>query len=292
MYAAGDPSNIRITAYIEEGYQPPQFVELSRLPAGSRSGYLAGEHPDGLTTLDKDPASATVRALLRDEGGPNDGCLIAQTQSTQSGEWIISGLNPAKRYDVVGRLEGHNDVIVANVQPAPFDRMFTAGQLKPNIAFNGMDGALSVVGGVAPFAMQVVTPPPDGLTLALDRRDILVIGTTTAAPAVYTAEIIISDGSGLTLAVEIEIPTSGVIEPANFAGELAKLFKPTRFDGAVVWEPGGPESKAVEDVMKPPAVYYVTPKWDPTLHPPGDPHAFIARLFKPTRFTGSIVWQP
>lgn len=292
MYAAGDPGSIKVTAYTEGGYQPPRLITLSRLPAGARNGYLAGEHPDGLTTLDKDPVSATVRAVLREHGGPNDGCLAGEVLSGPTGEWSIEGLSPARQYDVIGRMEGHNDVIVASVTPVPIDRMFTVGMLKPSMTFNEMEGALSVVGGVPPYIMQVIDPPPEGMTIALDRRDILVIGTTSAAPDVYVAKVIITSSNDLTLEVLIEIPTAGVIKPVNFAGELAKLFKPTRLSGAIFWEEGGPESKTVDDVMKPPAVYRVAPKWDPTLHPPGDPYTFIARLFKPTRFTGSIIWTP
>lgn len=292
MYAAGDPSNIRITAYTEEGYQPPQSVELSRLPAGARNGYLAGEHPDGLTTLDKEPVSATVRVVLREQGSPNDGCLVGEVASGPDGEWSIGGVSPARQYDVIGRMDGHNDVIVAAVTPAPLDRMFTVGKLKPNMTFDGMEGSLSVVGGTPPYIMQVIDPPPEGMTIALDRRDILIIGTTSAEPDVYVARVVITSGNDLTLEVSIEIPTSGVVEPAAFTGELAKLFKPTRFSGDVVWEAHGPESKTIKDIMKPPAVRYVAPKWDPTLYPPDNPYAFIARLYKPTRFGGDIIWTP
>lgn len=292
MYAAGDPSHIIITAYAEIGYQPPSSIQLSRLPAGARNGYLSGEHPDGLTTLEKSPVMASVRVLMRSEGGPNDGCLVGVATSSLAGEWVVSGVSPARQYDVVGRLEGRNDVIASGVTPMPIDRMYTIGQMKPNDEFNGMDGKISVAGGIPPYLMQIVVPPPDGLSIALDRRDILMHGTTSAEPGKYYCLVTITSANGLTLDVEIEIPTAGLGRPEGFTGDLARLFMPTRFGGSILWEEGGPESKTIEDVMRPPDVYYVMPKWDPKLYPPGSPSASIARLFRPTRFNGSIIWKP
>jgi hypothetical protein len=43
--------------------------------------------------------------------------LVAKTQSAPDGTWRVDGLNPNLRYDVVGRKDGFNDVIVSNVQP-------------------------------------------------------------------------------------------------------------------------------------------------------------------------------
>ena len=82
------------------------------------SGYLAGSYPDGITTIDGVPSPATIRVLLRTEKGhPSDGCIVAEVQSKQDGTWRVDGLNPELRFDVVGRSDGFNDVIVANVQP-------------------------------------------------------------------------------------------------------------------------------------------------------------------------------
>ena len=82
-------------------------------------GYLAGEYPTGTATVEGAPTIAEIRVLWRD---PNatlmDGCVVARTQSAIDGTWRVDGLNPALRYDVVGRKDGFNDVIVAGVQPA------------------------------------------------------------------------------------------------------------------------------------------------------------------------------
>lgn len=82
------------------------------------NGYLSGEFPGGITAVDAVPTSATVRILYRPTSGtPGDGVLVAETQSAPDGTWRVDGLNPALRYDVVGRKAGLKDVIMSNVQP-------------------------------------------------------------------------------------------------------------------------------------------------------------------------------
>lgn len=48
---------------------------------------------------------------------PGDGLLVADVATDASGVWLVSGLNPALRFDVVARRDDYNDVITANVQP-------------------------------------------------------------------------------------------------------------------------------------------------------------------------------
>ena len=82
------------------------------------SGHLSGSFPGGITTVDAVPTPATVRVLYRPESGSlGDGVLIAEVESAHDGTWRVDGLNPALRYDVVGRKDGYNDVIMANVSP-------------------------------------------------------------------------------------------------------------------------------------------------------------------------------
>lgn len=86
------------------------------IPRGT--GFLAGEFPGGITTLEGVPTQAEVRVLWRGPAGhPSDGVLVAKTQSAPDGTWRVGGLNPSLRYDVVGRKDGFNDVIVSNVHP-------------------------------------------------------------------------------------------------------------------------------------------------------------------------------
>lgn len=83
------------------------------------NGYLAGEFPGGITTVDGVPVTATVRVLLRTVAGhPGDGSLVAEVESAPDGTWRVDGLPTGFKYDVVGRKAGFNDVIIANVSPA------------------------------------------------------------------------------------------------------------------------------------------------------------------------------
>lgn len=87
-----------------------------RPPAGR--GYLSSSFPDFLTTVDGVPVSATVRILHRPlSGAPGDGVVVAEVQSAPDGTWRVDGLNPALRFDVIGHLDGKNDVIMANICP-------------------------------------------------------------------------------------------------------------------------------------------------------------------------------
>lgn len=82
------------------------------------SGYLAGSYPGGVTTVDGVPIGATVRAIYRPASGAlGDGVCVAEVQSAPDGTWHIPNLNPALKFDVVGRKAGFNDVIMANVSP-------------------------------------------------------------------------------------------------------------------------------------------------------------------------------
>lgn len=82
------------------------------------NGYLAGAFPDGITTIDGVPVSATVRVLLRAApGSRDDGAVVAQVISAPDGTWMVPNLDPTLRYDVVGRLLGKQDVIVSDVAP-------------------------------------------------------------------------------------------------------------------------------------------------------------------------------
>lgn len=82
-------------------------------------GYLAGEFPGGITTVDGVPNSVAVRVLLRAPAGhPSDGDVIAEIQSAPDGTWRASGLDASRRYDVVVRKTGFNDAILTDITPA------------------------------------------------------------------------------------------------------------------------------------------------------------------------------
>ncbi len=81
-------------------------------------GYIAGTYPLGLTQVDGAPTKATVRILHRPLSDDfADGVVVAEVESAADGTYLVEGLDPARKYDVVGRKAGFNDVIVANVSP-------------------------------------------------------------------------------------------------------------------------------------------------------------------------------
>lgn len=92
-------------------------VDSLRKPSRG-NGFLSSKFPDALVTLDGEPVSADVRILYRPEqGSVGDGVVVATTKSSATGQWRVDGLNPNIRYDVVARLAGNNDTIIANVKP-------------------------------------------------------------------------------------------------------------------------------------------------------------------------------
>lgn len=83
------------------------------------AGYLSGQFPLSGTTVDGAPVIADVRVLFRPAfGEAGDGSLVEQVTTSPDGSWRVNGLNPALKFDVVGRRNGFNDVIMANVSPA------------------------------------------------------------------------------------------------------------------------------------------------------------------------------
>ena len=110
--------HVRLGALKVKQSYPFRAIGVPR-PNVKGNGYLAGEFPGGTTTVDGVPSSATVRVLYRPSGGrPGDGYVVAETASAPDGTWRVDGLNHSLRYDVVGRKEGFNDVIMSNITPA------------------------------------------------------------------------------------------------------------------------------------------------------------------------------
>lgn len=81
-------------------------------------GYFSGESPDYITSVEGVPKSCTVRVFLRgDNGSITDAVFIKQVQSAPDGSWYVGDLDPSKKYDVICRYEGYNDMIISNVSP-------------------------------------------------------------------------------------------------------------------------------------------------------------------------------
>lgn len=81
-------------------------------------GTLSGTYPDGIVSIEGVPGRATIRVLYRPlQGAHGDGVLVATTESADDGTWLIAGLDPSLRYDVVFRVEGYPDLILSNIAP-------------------------------------------------------------------------------------------------------------------------------------------------------------------------------
>ncbi|ENX57654.1 MULTISPECIES: hypothetical protein [Acinetobacter] len=95
------------------------LAKAPRIIAKDRTdGFLSSEYPDFITTVEGVPASCELRVLLRRQSRQfGDGKVVAITTSAPDGTWIVTGLNPELRYDVVCRHADYNDMILSNVQP-------------------------------------------------------------------------------------------------------------------------------------------------------------------------------
>lgn len=190
-------------------------------------GYLAGEYPGGTTTVEGAPVSATVLVYQRDSGQ-----LIAQTESSQSGEWIVTGVDISKAHDIVGRKEGFNDVIVSNVMPTSMVDIAYTGEILPNETFTGALGYLELVGGIPPYAASVVDPLPAGLFPVVNGRQLIIDGTTTDDD-VFNSTVRITSSNGATKDVPVKLVV-GFKAPANFEAET--LEDAGAFSVVLTWE--------------------------------------------------------
>ena len=235
MYSQGSPNEINVILY-REGGERADNVTLSRHLFSAQNGYLSGEAPEGLTTNENIPVSAKIRVVSREpEGFIGDGNIMSVTTSNEDGTWFAGGLSPSRTYDVVGRLDGHQDVIVSNLKPIPIDRIYTEGEITYNESTLRFEGALTVIGAFPPYSMLVITPPPDGCTVNLSGREITISGAALEAPeSPPLVNIQIDSSNGVLLG--IMIGSGGMVPPLNFAGAVKVVFKPTRLAATLIRE--------------------------------------------------------
>lgn len=191
-----------------------------RTPSAGQ-GYLAGEFPGGATTVEGVPVSATVRILYRPAADAlGDGVLVAEVQSAPVGTWFVPNLNGNLKYDVVGRKEGFNDVIVAGVTPTSMaDMVYIAytGEILTNETFTGALGYLELFGSIPPYAASVVDPLPAGIFPVVNGRRLIIDGTTTD-DGVFNSTVRITSSNGATKDVPVKLVV-GFKAPANFEAE-------------------------------------------------------------------------
>lgn len=221
------PTEINVTLYREVGHDLSHVV-LTRSPFAAKDGYVAGEPPDGLTTNEDEPVEAEIRVVVRDKGGfVGDGHVAAITTSGPDGTWMATGLSPERRYDIIGRRDGFDDVIVANVKPIPINRIYSIGSITYDQATGTFSGELTIVGGFLPYSLgEMVTPPPDGTEVVLDGRTVVITGATTPGTEVPLVVFVVSSSNGASQA--IQIGQGGLVPPTNLKLEHKILFKPTR----------------------------------------------------------------
>lgn len=154
--------------------------------APADAGFIAGEAPDGIVTIDNVPGRAQIDVLLR-----NPPTWVRRTISNDDGTYRIVGLSIDRQYDVIGRDMGgvFGDVIVSRVVPyAPPRITTTALAFEVDMPANVQMG---VAHGVGPYTWSAVGLPP-GLELlpggAFD-------GMASAAGS-YLAEITVVDVHG------------------------------------------------------------------------------------------------
>ena len=168
-------------------------------------GYLSGEFPDGITTLEGVPVAAEVRVLWRDPNASYmDGSVVARVTSTADGTWRATGLNTALKYDVVGRIAGSNDTIMANVSPIPSDVVTAIGSFASNPSNNGVSGEVALIGGYPPYTASVVSALPSGLTPSISGRKLTIAGTSTSA-GTWNAVVRVTASNGPTVDVPVNV---------------------------------------------------------------------------------------
>lgn len=147
------------------------------LPDFSGTGYLAGEAPDGLTTVVAVPVTATVQVLWRDPDTDEEH-LVASATSAPDGTWRITGLNHELNYIVRGIKAGWNDVTVVGAVPTRMDLVNATGVLETNESGDGVVGSMLIEGGLPPYTVSVIDPLPYGLAPVLDYRTLTIVGTS------------------------------------------------------------------------------------------------------------------
>lgn len=190
--------------------RPPRVIGVRAAYGfvGRGHGYLAGELPDGITTDETVPVSATVRAVLRTPDFPEtDGIPVSHTVSDVAGTWRIDGVDPNTKFDVIGRLDTRNDAMMADVKPSDLDALTIHGTLVENVALDGLVSTVYIDGGVAPYTVNVVAgTAPVGLSFSMDGHNLEVTGSSTdATPTDYTFTLEFEDSTGVVAEAEYTV---------------------------------------------------------------------------------------
>ena len=164
---------------------------LNALFLGS-TGYLSGDFPGGVTTVDGTPVEATVRVLIRSIDPALNGLVVSEVKSAPSGVWRVDGLMSGLKYDIVGRKAGFNDVIAANVSPLDPPRIFDS-VVQAYIGIP-LEHAIATFGGAEPLLVTKKSGTlPEGITFSGGK---LSGSWPTGSKGGYPIEFTVTDASG------------------------------------------------------------------------------------------------
>lgn len=190
-------------------------------------GYLAGESPDGLTTIEGVPTDAELRVLYRPAAGAvGDGVIVQRLSSAPDGTWTAWGLNPELRYDVIARKAGQNDVIMSDVAPVPYDTITLDGDFTVDAGSGEIVGEVSIYGGIPPYSVASVVGAPPGLAFAISGHTLVKNGKVTEGGD-YTWTVTIESSNGAIGSKTFV--TNGVVASDPHINSVVSLL---RFDGA------------------------------------------------------------
>lgn len=149
-------------------------------------GYIAGEAPDGIVTLDNVPGCAEIDLFRR-----SDRVWLRRQVSADDGSYLFDGIPLDVEYDIIGRdiTNTWGDVIVGRVRPYAPPQITTA-----SIAFvvgNPAATQMAAQYGGEPFIWSADVLPT-GLSLSATG---LWSGTPTAAGS-YTVVVTVVDAFG------------------------------------------------------------------------------------------------
>lgn len=166
---------------------------LPRIPAPG-PGYLAGTFPDGITSVLGTPETATIRVIYRPAAGaPGDGVVVAEVTSAANGTWMVEGLDPALRFDVVCRKEGYNDLVWANVQPSAYPPLSLSGGFEPDATTFALQGAVNVSGHQGVLRVEVLGISPPGISFSVSAGSVVAAGRCYQ-PGTYSWSLKVTDG--------------------------------------------------------------------------------------------------
>lgn len=190
-------------------------------PILTGTGFLAGEAPHGLTTIEGMPTSATVQAIWRDPVTGEE-VLAGSTESGLDGTWRITNLNHEQPFVVRAIKPGLNDVTVVGVEPTRADVIEFTDLLEPSPMSDGLVGHVHLDSGIPPFTATVTDPLPYGLFPVIDGRKLIIDGTSDNE-GIWNSVVRVTASNGVWVDVPVQIQIQIQAVDPHFANVIALL---------------------------------------------------------------------